>query len=439
MKKIVCFGPGPKFKGGISNYNTSLAKAFDKMSDVEVSIVSWTQQYPAIIPREFVDKTSKTDFLEGTNIKVKYITNYNNPLSWTETYRFIKDLNPDIVIFQWAIAIQGLPLGRIARRLRANTDIEVIFDLHFVIQKESSSLDKRFTAYGIKPANTYLTHAYKTIDELKELYPKGKFHINETGVRATNGDQTVVKLYHPIYDLFKPDSTFDVAAFKKEHNLKKNVFLFFGFIRKYKGLHHAIEAFKKVADQRNDVSLVIGGESFWKTLDQDKFSTKVKNAVFGVAKKIFLSNKSNEKDYRPLQLIEKLGLQEKTYVRNEFIANEDVNKFFQISDAVLLFYEYATPSGVESLSYNFKMPILAAKVGHFPETIQHGFNGYLAEAEDTDSMAAQMIKFLEQPIDKANVEETTKKMSWENYANAILGKGKSISLKKDKTAAVGQS
>ncbi len=420
MKKIVCFGPGPKFKGGISNYNTSLAKAFDKMADVEVHIVSWTQQYPAIIPREFVDKTSKTDFLEDTNIQVKYLTNYNNPFSWTETYRYIRDLNPDIIVFQWAIAIQGLPLGKIARMLRKNTNIEIIFDLHFVIQKESSSLDKRFTAYGIRPAHTYLTHAYKTVQELEELYPSAKFVVNETGARATDGRQTVIKLYHPIYDLFQPDPNFDVAAFKEEHGLKENVFLFFGFIRKYKGLHHAIRAFKKVADQREDVSLAICGESFWKTLDQKKFSTKIKNALFGTAKRIFLSKKSNEKDYRPLQLIKELNLENKTLIRNEFIANEDVHKYFQISDAVLLFYEYATPSGVESLSYNFKMPILATKVGHFPETIQHGFNGYLAEAEDTDSMATQMLQFLEKPINRSHVEATTRKMSWENYAKVIL-------------------
>lgn len=427
MKKIVCFGPGPKFKGGISNYNTSLAKTFDKFSDIEVTIVSWTQQYPAIIPREFVDKTSQTDFLEGTNINVRYITNYNNPLTWTETYRFIKDLQPDIVIFQWAIAIQGIPLGRIARLLRKNTDIEIIFDLHFVIQKESSSLDKRLTAYGIEPAHTYLTHAYKTVDELKELYPHKAFLVNETGKRSKDNKKTVIKLYHPIYDLFQPDPAFDIDTFKKEHGLKDNVFLFFGFIRKYKGLHHAIKAFKKVADQRDDVSLVICGESFWKTLDQTKLSTKIKKALFGTAKKIFLSSKSDEGDYRPLQLIEKLGIDNKTLIRNEFIANEDVHKYFQISDAVLLFYEYATPSGVESLSYNFKMPILATKVGHFPETIQHGYNGYLAEAEDTDSMARQMIQFLDNPINRLNVEETTKKMSWENYANAILGNGKPLS------------
>ena len=97
VKRIVCFGPGPKFKGGISNYNTSLARALDKFENVEVHIVSWTQQYPAIIPREFIDKASKTDLLDGTNIKVKYITNYNRPGTWTATYRYIRDLKPDIV------------------------------------------------------------------------------------------------------------------------------------------------------------------------------------------------------------------------------------------------------------------------------------------------------------------------------------------------------
>ena len=420
MKRVVCFGPGPKFKGGISNYNTSLAKALDKFENVEVSIVSWTQQYPAIIPREFVDKTSKVDFLEGTNIKVKYITNYNNPFSWKATADFIAELKPDIVVFQWAIAIQGLPMGRIARHLKKHKNIEVIFDLHFVIQKEHSSIDKTLTKYGIKPADTFITHAYKTVDELKEVFPNRKLAVNETGDRTADGT-TVIKLYHPIYDLFQPDPKFDAAAYKKEHGLRQNVFLFFGFIRKYKGLHFAIEAFKKVREQRDDVSLVICGESFWKTLDQSKFSTKVKNVLFGTAKKLFLNSKDDEGEYRPLQLINELGLENDTLIRNEFIANEDVNKFFQISDNVVLFYEYATPSGVESLSYNFKMPILATKVGHFPETITDGFNGYLAEAENTDDMAAQMIKAIEQPIDRNNVVEATKKMSWENYSKAILG------------------
>lgn len=419
--KIVCFGPGPKFKGGISNYNTSLARALDKIPGTEVHIVSWTQQYPAIIPREFVDKSSQMDLLEGSKIKVKYITNYNNPVSWYETYRYILSLKPDKVVFQWAIAIQGLPIGRIVSWLRQHPEIEVILDLHFVIQKENSSIDKFFTKMGIGKAKTYIVHALKTFNELKTLYPNRQFDLSYEGQRSRDKTvQTVLKLYHPIYDLFQPKVDFDVEAFKKEHGLRKHVFLFFGFIRKYKGLHHVIPAFQKVAAQRDDVSLLICGESFWQTLDNTKWSTKIKNALFGLAKKIVLRQSDDERQYNPLALIDELNLRDRVAVFNTFIPNEDVHKYFQVADCVVLFYEYATPSGIESLSYNFALPLVATKVGHFPETIQEGFSGYLAEAGDVDSMAAQMLRFLDEPIPRGNIREKTKELSWENYANVIM-------------------
>jgi glycosyltransferase involved in cell wall biosynthesis len=212
----------------------------------------------------------------------------------------------------------------------------------------------------------------------------------------------------------------DIEAIKKELGLKKNVFLFFGFIRKYKGLHNVIQAFDLVRKQRDDVSLLICGESFWQTLDQTKWSTKLKNILFGTAKKLFLKNSDNEKDYRPLDLIEQLGMQADTKVFNRFIPNEEVNKYFQISDVVVLYYLTATPSGIESLSYNFSLPLLATRVGHFPETIVDGFNGYLAEPENIEDMAKQMIRFLDHPVPRENVKESTKEMSWENYAKAIL-------------------
>jgi glycosyltransferase involved in cell wall biosynthesis len=417
--KIVCFGPGPQFKGGISNYNTSLAKALDKLG-AEVHIVSWTQQYPAIIPRDFIDRSSKNNLLEGTNIKVTYITNYNNPLTWKATVDCIKSLQPDKVIFQWAIALQGLPLGWMARKLLRWGKTEVIFDCHLVVQKEASAIDKSFSRYGLKKANTYIAHAYKTVEELKALLPGASFTVNETGVRSGDTSATVIKLYHPIYDLFKPDANFNIEAVKKELHLKKHVFLFFGFIRKYKGLHNVIRAYKLVAEKRNDVSLLIAGESFWNTMDEKKFSTKIKKKLFGFFKSLLLPSSSNEQNYRPLELVDELNLHDSVSVVNRFIPNEEVNKYFQVSDCIVLFYETATPSGIESISYNFELPAVATRVGHFPETIKDGFNGYLAEPENIQSMADTMIKFLEHPLPRANVSASTKQMSWENYAKAIL-------------------
>lgn len=421
MKKIVCFGPGPQFKGGIANYNTSLAKAFDKLTDTEVHIVSWTQQYPAIIPRDFIDRKSKTDQLEGTNIKVHYITNYNNPFTWNSTVNLIQSIEPDIVIFQWAIAVQGIPLGYIAKKLSKNKQIKVIFDLHFVIQKEGSALDNRFTKYGIKSASSYVVHAGQTAKQLQILFPKRTFTIVKNVDNESYSDSTtVLLLYHPVYDMFKPDNSFDKEKVKQELGLKKHVFLFFGFIRKYKGLHQAIEAFAGLCKERDDVSLLIVGESFWQTLDETKFSTRFKNKIFGLAKSIFLKKQDDERNYRPLELIDKFKITDSVVVVNEFVPNEDVHTYFQVSDNLILFYLTATPSGVESIGYNFNMPMLATKVGHFSDTVKDGYNGYLADDRDVLSMQSVMEKSITYPIDRQSVAKTTVEMSWTNYANIIL-------------------
>ena len=420
--KIICFGPGPAFKGGISNYNTSLAKALATFEGAEVSIVSWTQQYPGIVPRDFKDRVSQMNFLEGTQIRTHYITNYNNPFSWSETASFMASLSPDIVIFQWSIAIQGLPLNSIIRQLKRKCKCEVILDLHFVIQKEQSAIDRMFTKMGIGGAHTYVVHALKTFEELRTLYPNRKFSLSMEGKRAENkGETTVIKLFHPIYDLYKPDPSFDVQAFKQEHGLAEKVILFFGFIRKYKGLHQVIEAFNEVAKKREDVSLLICGESFWNTLDPGNWATRVKKTIFGLAKKVLLRKADDEADYHPLDLITQMGLEKRVVVFNQFIPNEDVHKYFQVSDCVVLYYLTATPSGIESLSYNFDLPILATRVGHFPETIEEGVNGYLAD-EDLKSRVETMEKMLDEPIDRSGVAKMKEHMSWKSYAEALLNR-----------------
>ncbi|MBK8700341.1 MAG: glycosyltransferase [Saprospiraceae bacterium] len=299
---------------------------------------------------------------------------------------------------------------------------EVIMDLHFVTQKEQSSIDRYFTKMGIGRADSYIVHALKTFEELTSLFPNGEFYLSYDGLRSiTPKKKTVIKLFHPIYDLYKADPAFDTEAFKWKHGLRKHVFLFFRFIRKYKGLHNVIRAFSELAQERDDVSLLICGESFWHTLDPGNIFTKIKKLTFDLAKKVVLKAGDDEGNYRPLELIDALGIKDKVVVFNEFIPNEDVHKYFQVSDCVVLYYLTATPSGIESLSYNFDLPILATNVGHFPETIQEGVNGYLAE-ENLAAMSATMRKFLEKPIQPTAVAGFKQKLSWKAYADAILKK-----------------
>ena len=310
-------------------------------------------------------------------------------------------------------------MGYITKWLRKN-NIKIVFDLHFVIQKENSVIDKKLTKFALSKADSFIVHSLKTGKELEALFPNMEFYYTQKYEKNDAEKKQIIKLFHPVYDMFRPDLNFDIDKTKKELKLNRYVFLFFGFIRKYKGLHNAIRAFAKLAQNRDDVSLLVVGESFWQTLDTKKISTKVKNFLFGIVKSLIVKKKDDERNYRPLELIKELNIEDKVTVVNDFVPNEDVHKYFQVSDAIILYYLTATPSGVESIAYNFKLPICATRIGHFPETVKDSYNGYLAEPEDVESMVAAMEKIISSPIDRENVSETSKEMSWENYAKAIL-------------------
>jgi glycosyltransferase involved in cell wall biosynthesis len=421
VRKVVVFGPGPRFKGGIAHFTTSLCTALHD-AGAHVTLVSWSRQYPSIIPRDFEDKASKADVFHGRHIPIHYLADFNRPLSWKRTAKFIASLEADIVIFQWAIALQGLPMGRMAKQLKAlRPETEILFDVHNVVQKEGGRLDRLFTRNALKKADSYIVHGQITIDEFSQLLPEVTVQISADGRRSREA-KTMIRLFHPVYNMFRPLADFNVEATKKVLGLNSNVFLFFGFIRKYKGLHLAIQAFAELVKRQPDCSLLIVGESFWDTVDHRSLSVRIKKFLFRLAGRILLRSKDQEKEYRPLSLIHEFGLEDKVCLVNRFVPNEEVHTYFQVSDAVVNFYEYATPSGVESIAYNFGKPILATPVGHFKHAIQNGSNGYVAESMEIKSLCDVLEKSIMEPVPEANVRLFASQQSWEKYAQAILNK-----------------
>jgi len=177
MAKVVVFGPGPGFKGGIASFNISLAKAFAMQEDTETHIVSWTSQYPFFIPRDFKDDKSQTELLEKKGVTAHYLMNYNRFATWHKTYEKIVALNPKFVVFQWSNPIQAIPIGYLIRQLKADTTIRLIVDLHFINRKEYAKTIKWLTRYAIEYADAYVVHSYKTACEVKELFPNSNFDL----------------------------------------------------------------------------------------------------------------------------------------------------------------------------------------------------------------------------------------------------------------------
>lgn len=80
---------------------------------------------------------------------------------------------------------------------------------------------------GISSADSYITHALNTYQELKTLFPNKKFLLSPDGTRSQEDNRkTVIKLFHPIYDLYKSDPSFNILEFKNKYG-----FSFFWFYK----------------------------------------------------------------------------------------------------------------------------------------------------------------------------------------------------------------
>jgi glycosyltransferase involved in cell wall biosynthesis len=127
----------------------------------------------------------------------------------------------------------------------------------------------------------------------------------------------------------------------------KRYMLFFGLVRAYKGLDWLLDAFGLVKDELKDLQLIIAGEFYE---DEDKYRTQ----------------------------IAALGLEDRVVVKNEFVADADLRKYFGASDLIVQPYKTATQSGVTQVAFHFEKPCLVTNVGGLGEIIHHQKMGYAA-------------------------------------------------------------
>jgi glycosyltransferase involved in cell wall biosynthesis len=186
---------------------------------------------------------------------------------------------------------------------------------------------------------------------------------------------------HPIYDIYgKP---LEKTAARQKLNLPPEapVALFFGLIRKYKGLDLLLEALA----QAPDIHALIAGECY----DDWGFYQKI---------------------------IEENGLAERVHLHLNFIPTEQVRVFFSAADLVVQPYRSATQSGISQIAYHFEKPMIVTNVGGLPEIVSEGVSGYVVPPEPT-AIAAAMRDFFENDRAAAmqvGVREEKKRFSWEN-------------------------
>jgi glycosyltransferase involved in cell wall biosynthesis len=306
LSKIVILGPAHPLRGGLATYNERLCNAFLSKGH-QASIYTFSLQYTSFL---FPGKSQFSDEPAPSNLDIKVVINSINPLNWLKIGWELKNLKPDIIVVRYWLPFMGPCLGTILRLVKLNKHTKIVCIADNIIPHEKRIGDSLFTSYFIQPINGFITMSEKVLADLDLFSTKNK---------------KKKFIPHPLYDNFGDIMSKSEA---KEHlNLNKDdsYLLFFGFIRKYKGLDLLLHAMKMI--QNPSLKLIIAGEFY--------------------------------EDAQPyLKLIDELKLVDRVILKTSFITDSEVKYYFCASDLVVQPYKSATQSGVTPLAYHFEIPMV---------------------------------------------------------------------------------
>lgn len=190
------------------------------------------------------------------------------------------------------------------------------------------------------------------------------------------------------------NNSIDKNKARQHLNLPENrkIILFFGQIKKVKGLDVLLESLASVSKKDQSVLLVIAGK-VWK----DNFAHYEK-------------------------IIQKHCLESYVDLRIDFVDNEDVPYYFNASDVIALPYKKIYNSGVLIRAMSFGTPVVASDFGPFKEFINHGKNGFLFETGNVSSLSDTLISLLRNDVNLDTVCEAEKNFIEDNFSLNALGK-----------------
>ncbi|MBS1655725.1 MAG: glycosyltransferase, partial [Bacteroidetes bacterium] len=300
-----------------------------------------------------------------------------NPLNWVRVGKRLKKEKPDIIIVRYWLPFMGPALGSILRRVKKNKHTNIICIADNVIPHEKRPGDVAFTKYFLKSCDAFITMSDKVMDDLRKF----------------EKEKPAKLVQHPLYDNF--GAIISKSEAKKHLGLPEDehIILFFGFIRKYKGLDMLLDAIawhKNHSPGTINYKLLVAGEFY-----------------------------EDEKPYQ--EQVDRLGIRDRLILRTQFIADSEVKYYLCAADAVIQPYRNATQSGVTPLAYHFERPMVVTNVGGLPSLVPDGKVGLVAEP-DPESIATAIQKFyqLGENYFIPHLRSEKQKYSWANLADAIV-------------------
>ncbi len=367
--RITLVGPAWPYRGGIAHFSASLARVLTRRGH-EVRSVTFRRQYPEVL---FPGKTQFDDGPppDGVPLAAQLLDTLN-PLSWWRTARFVADGGAEVAVLMYWMPFLAPALGVLARGLRRR-GVRVLAVVHNAIPHERRPGDLALGRYALGAC-----------DGLVAMSETVRADLGRLGVTAP-----VRLVPHPLYDGFGEPVPQPEARAALGLPPEVPVFLFFGFIRRYKGLHVLLDAWQSVHEQVPEAHLVIAGEFY-----ADEEALRAQIAALG----------------------------ESVHLHAAYVPDDRVGVYVCAADAVVQPYVSATQSGVAQVAFHLGRPVITTDVGGLAEAVPDGEAGLVVPPEDPSALAAALVRFVEDDLAEplaAGVRRQRERFSWDRLAEAV--------------------
>lgn len=366
--KIVLAGPDILFKGGIAQYNHFLANEILRNGH-ELKFIGFKKQYP-----DFLYPSGSGNIVMETEMpplyKVERIFHYANPFSALRAGKEVRKFQPDIIIIPhwiWVFSYLFIPFILLLPGYKK-----------VIIAHNSFGHGKGFF------------NRFADFSASKITFSLGNHIIVQSGEEKKKAEAvclTPVSVFnHPDYSQYLPLIPYIEARKKLGIDQNSCVFLFLGFVRKYKGA----ELFaSSVAGSENAIG-IIAGECF---------------------------DKKIEKELMDIQ-----SRCRRVIILNRYFVSSEARTLISACDAMVLPYLSVTGSGIASIAIACKKPVIASDLSLFRDVFsdhpavffQSGSRDELIEKINDFSKNEYILKY------KPNPDNINSGNGWQGLLEHIL-------------------
>lgn len=229
--------------------------------------------------------------------------------------------------------------------------IRLIHTAHNVFPHEQRTGDRTIKTIIYRASSGIIVHSETVKKRLSRIF-------------AFAGEKTAV-IPHGNFEIDSPEHAISREEARKRLHLgdKEHLLLFFGYIRKYKGLDSLLPAFEIAFGQNRMLRLLIAGQC-----------------------------QTGQMENQLKELIRAMSARSGIIFAPGFVTHEKMAEYFTAADWVMLPYRQIDHSGIIHLAYAYGRAVIVADIRGLADMVKKEQTGFVTDTENPETFAKTILR-----------------------------------------------